>query len=286
MSTTDFRDTEIYEYLNNECKDVSVHIADFIRIYHQTAEGHLEDFKTYTAHGWSHVFNVFDNIFKILGECEFCGILKCWEYELLLKSVILHDAGLIRRGDEKDISVEEIRDNHHLRGRDFVNDYYEELGLIKTEAEYIGIIIEAHRVNVNINSVLDVAPINGNAYRLKLLAGILRLADELDVSQNRTSEILKALYVFDTDTEIHHRLCEDTPGLYYLKLEKSITIVENITFIEEERFLENRFIKIKSVYKTVKTILLKEGVGLQGIYEMRKHPDNLSEKELEIKKMI
>ena len=151
-----------------------------------------------------------DNIWKIFRDGQEIGVLKIHEIEMLLKAAILHDSGKIRTKDDKrDLPADEIRRQHHIRSREFVKKFQKELDLDENEAEYIGHIVVAHRIGYDLNDVNEIEPLKGDKYRLRLLAAILRLADELDVTSDRTGALLGKIFHREQEGEIHHRLAQD-----------------------------------------------------------------------------
>ena len=171
----------------------------------------------YTLHGMRHS-NAVINILNLLVD----GLnpedqLNEIEIFYLLSSAYLHDVGMQCKYPEDEKEVESrsqlsdktytlqdlIRDEHHLRSGRYINENYKTLGLNRIEAGFVGLISEGHR-KVNLSSTnYDRQPIGLEKVRLRLLAALLRLADELDVDFRRAPE---ELYKFMKDMPAFSRL--------------------------------------------------------------------------------
>ena len=153
------------------------------------------DFPQYTLHDISHSENVIirlntiipDNLKKELNE---------YEIFFLLCSAYLHDIGM---ADLKGIkhyygeSAETIRENHHKRACIFIKDHFNEIGLKdRYQGNNIGKICLGHRKE-DLHDTNLFPP--HKAYKhyninIALLSSLLRIADELDITFERTPQLI------------------------------------------------------------------------------------------------
>lgn len=123
---------------------------------------------------------------------------KLNEYEVffLLCSALVHDIGMADLNEIKmyhGSNVDDIRENHHKRSCIFIRDYFNLVGLDdKFQGNIVGKICFGHRKE-NLHNV-KIFPFE-MAYKeyninIVLLASFLRIADELDITFERTPRIL------------------------------------------------------------------------------------------------
>jgi translation initiation factor 2B subunit (eIF-2B alpha/beta/delta family) len=109
----------------------------------------------------------------------------------------LHDIGMIPGlfpNDPKASNITEkqyniIREQHHVRSKNYIAANYHKLGLNHKEALIIGELCRLHRRCVNINSSTR----KFGKVRAKLLGAYLRIADAIAIDSSRTNEF-KSLY--------------------------------------------------------------------------------------------
>ncbi|MFX0139208.1 MAG: HD domain-containing protein, partial [Candidatus Hodarchaeota archaeon] len=140
----------------------------------------------------------------------------------LLASCYLHDTGMILSKDTDEAKVKERRDienkpylsigdlrrrEHHSRSAEYIFEHKKTLQLNIHLATIIGKICKGHRkVDLNDDEFNDVILTN-EIVRVRLLAALLRLADELDLSYTRIprdfEEIFNAEKNFEFLSQIH-----------------------------------------------------------------------------------
>lgn len=147
----------------------------------------VSKFPYYTPHFSVHSDHVEENLNCLIPDAE---KLKMDENEIffLLIGAWLHDWGMIATKDE---DAEEVRKQHHVRTESNFEKQYQMIHLSLDEARIIGRICRGHRKDdlhsmdyndkfLGINKLI----------RIRFLAALLRLADECDITANRTPEIL------------------------------------------------------------------------------------------------
>jgi len=180
------------------------------------------NFPTYTDHSIEHSFNIIKYIEIILDEVNI-NQLNSDERYILLSSAILHDSGMCIPPDkiEEELGsnnykrlkneysdgnneIDFIRKIHHELSYYFIINNYLELGIINPEyAKVIALISKAHRkVKIDDFNTFELRKTlrTGTEFVcMPYLACILRLADELDITNVRTPEIIIKYYEPDDE---------------------------------------------------------------------------------------
>ena len=161
--------------------------------------------KHYTLHGMDHYSAVISVLNKLVDGIDPDSELTIHEIFYLLASVYLHDVGMLiphteDEGRAEVISAQRkkpytkedlIRDEHHLRSGKYVIEHAEKLNLDHVEAGCVKSICEGHRVVKLDTTDYDDKIIDNEYIRVRLLAALLRVSDELDVSYKRAPEELR-----------------------------------------------------------------------------------------------
>jgi hypothetical protein len=140
----------------------------------------------YTLHGVDHITNVIDNLTGLLQASGQC--LNAYELFVLLASAYLHDVGMLVGQ----------RETHHLDSEIYVKQNAQILGLERLRLYYpISIVVKGHRkVDLSQSEFDDYPlprPMDDISIKRRLLASVLRIADEMDVYQNRAPKELYSL---------------------------------------------------------------------------------------------
>lgn len=144
-------------------------------------------FPYYTPHDYLHSENVEDNLNWIITD-ELKGKLNTHEIFFLLVAAWMHDWGMVGKPGEKS---EDIRKVHHLRTEKKFEELYDKLHLSEHEARIIGRICRGHtKEDLHSKDFGDVIFGSNIQIRRRFLAAVLRIADECDITANRTPEIL------------------------------------------------------------------------------------------------
>jgi hypothetical protein len=110
------------------------------------------------------------------------------EIFFLLVAAWLHDWGMIAQPSE---DSDQVRAQHHIRTEKNFETQYQLLNLSIDEARIIGRICRGHRKDdLHSTDYKDLIIGINNLIRVRFLASLLRLADECDVTENRTPQII------------------------------------------------------------------------------------------------
>lgn len=274
------------------------HHAQFISIVENLKNSYLS-FTTpvfYTSHGIDHSLNI-ENIADALIPDHLKYKMNQEEIFILLCSIYFHDVGMALMtkdegsGKSNDYfkRVDEVRRTHSEKTASFMIEKYEEFGLRKSQAEIISWICKAHSDIKNTDGTkiytfaeimnrsdeinIDTVPI-----RIKYLAAILRLGDELDVTEKRAPG--KRMEIIDLPLEsqiewMKHQIFSGInidPNIWEIDLDVSESLLyggeknkdqREIAFIN--KLVTDSAIKIRKSLMEVKSPLIKEGVLYQKI---------------------
>jgi len=150
-----------------------------------------------TDHGPDHVRNVLDNAHRLLGD----GISDLTGLELycLILAILFHDAGNVLGREEHQKKVSEVYDFVRPNGQANKREKY----IVLKSAE-------AHRgksrdgSSDTLKDVDETCPFEGLPVRLRQIAAILRLADEVAEGRQRTSAFMLAHHKYPADSVIYH----------------------------------------------------------------------------------
>lgn len=144
-------------------------------------------FPYYTPHDFSHSINVEENLNWIIPD-NIKEKMNSHEIFFLIVAAWMHDWGMVGKTDEKS---EEIRQSHHLRTEKNFEEMYDKLFLSEHEGRIAGRICRGHTKEDLYSEDFDDIVFGSNIrIRRRFLAALLRIADECDVTQNRTPEII------------------------------------------------------------------------------------------------
>lgn len=178
---------------------------------------YTSNFPTYTDHSVNHTLEVFKIASELLSDDELEN-LNADEVYILSMACLLHDVGMCvpeekikEISNSKEIldykeshpnlsSEEFIRDIHHTLSKKFILEEWELLKIPSVKyAKAIGIVAEGHRKvdlgNFDIYEPEFFCKSGKEFVSLPYLACILRIADELDVTNSRTPKILTKYYL-------------------------------------------------------------------------------------------
>ena len=144
-------------------------------------------FPTYTPHDFSHGESVEELLNVIIPDHVKQGMTSHEKFFLIV-AAWLHDWGMIATHKE---NPEVVREDHHIRTAKNFEEMYGDLGLSEHEGRIIGLISKGHRKTDLYDSEYDVQTFEiGKTVRARLLAALLRIADECDITHNRTPEAI------------------------------------------------------------------------------------------------
>lgn len=167
----------------------------------------------FTEHTLDHSLSV-ENLYGVCFH-EVIEELNEDEKFLLIVATLVHDIGMVGNSRFKDNHdyAEEIRSGHNYRSGEFISEYRRELGLDTKEASAIQKIASSHRV-VPLDSIQEAQPYGqGGEIRIKLLSALIRLADELDILEERAPWLVKEYLGISEESLVHHNRHEVMTGI-------------------------------------------------------------------------
>jgi hypothetical protein len=176
----------------------------------------------YTDHSVNHSERIIEKLNDLTGDSRNLCTLSMTEVYILLAAVYLHDIGMqderFRNGD-----LEQIRDRHHELTRDLIrNNSFKQsdstipLGLEGVPpdiVDVIALVAEAHRRTDLSQSKYEEFPYGSEIIRPRLLAALLRCADELDIDHRRVHMGLLCLMDIPIDSCFCWYLCYYVSGV-------------------------------------------------------------------------
>lgn len=240
---------------------------------------YIKNFPTYTDHSIEHTLEVLNLAGYVLNKQEIDSLNSDEIYVLCMAS-ILHDVGMCipedkikeisntdeitqYRKENPDFTTERyLRDIHHVLSYKFIVEEWEKLKIPSLKyAEAIGLVAQGHRkVDINDFEIYDPQFFvkNGREFVcLPFLSCILRIADELDISNLRTPEILFKYYI--PDNKVSRKEWEKHKATIQVNFKNDkVLIAAKCTDHNILAALEAQFDKIKSVLtqcqKTIRSI--------------------------------
>ena len=175
-----------------------------IKLINQHISALIRNWKSeiyYTNHYMRHAENLIIILNSLVSE-DAIKKFNSMEVFILYCSIYLHDIGLLSVKEEE-MNTERIRSEHHLLSQNYIKNNYLSMALSPMEAELIAYICEAHNIN-DINSVKKYSDMGPYPIRVRFLASLLRLLDELDIDYSRTSTSL--LFIKDPSPQLNEIL--------------------------------------------------------------------------------
>jgi len=149
----------------------------------------------FTEHGLPHSIVVEKIYDELLNNDN--SKLNDTEKFLLITATLLHDIGMVGKAQyakDPDYAVES-RDSHNINTKKIIREIYAMLNLDRGEADYIADIAEAHR-SKPIEEMEEIKSLGiGNLIRFRLLGALLRIADELHLTYDRSDDIILRITV-------------------------------------------------------------------------------------------
>lgn len=244
----------------------------------------------YTKHGIPHVAELIRHAGNILGLGinDYNVSINGYESFLLLMAILVHDVGMFMD-----------RDGHEGQCENIILTHREALGLPVLEAKIIGEIAAAHtgrhpktKKYLDTFSTLEQSPNHfGVIYRKRVLASIVRLADELSENSERAHEFVAQNPKVNDDSKLRHAYCKSIANIspnplthiisveYDLSVEaalteysidgKSITLIEHIVNclkkMEQERAYCTRYFAEVAYLSTIEATFNIYALGEYGI---------------------
>ncbi len=222
-------------------------------------------FPYYTPHDFSHSLAVEENLNWLIPD-NVKQKMHTLEIFFLIVSAWLHDWGMVGKPEE---DAESIRETHHIRTEKNFEDLYEKLYLSEHEARIIGRICKGHRkVDLRSHDYDDIVFGPSAKIRRSFLAALLRIADECDITHNRTPEVIYYSIHPKEEAEGEFRKHLSIGGIGQLSEMHKIYISAIARDPKGARTLREVAQKIQSELDEVKAILADNEVPLD-IVELR-----------------
>jgi hypothetical protein len=180
-------ESSLRNILNNRAPDFYGQLLKIERIARSLLSYTQAKFPYFTPHNFSHSLNVEENLNWLIPE-KVKEKMNPPEIFFLIVAAWMHDWGMVGKPGEE---PKEIREIHHIRTEKYFEEMYDKLFLTEHEGRIIGRICKGHtKENLYSKEFEDI--IFGSNFRIRrrFLAAVLRMADEFDITHNRTPEIL------------------------------------------------------------------------------------------------
>lgn len=171
----------------------------------------------FTDHGENHCRRIFANLNALLPDGKKQELTGS-EIFTLLCGVIFHDIGYIDWKSKRCKNWKDARRTHNERGREIIIERHKELNLDEGEAHAVGDLCFGHRGENTLNEIEDELAIDPHkpvSMRMRLLASLLRVADELDLSKERAPAVVADLLDLSQENVEHwlkHQIIQ-TPSI-------------------------------------------------------------------------
>jgi hypothetical protein len=144
-------------------------------------------FPYYTPHDFSHSLNVEENLNWLIPD-KVKEQMAPNEIFFLIIAAWMHDWGMVGKQDE---NPEDIRAVHNIRTETYFEEMFSKLFLTEHEGRLIGRISRGHtKSDLSSNDYDDEVYGASCRIRKRFLSALLRIADECDITHNRTPEVL------------------------------------------------------------------------------------------------
>jgi len=218
----------------------------------------VSKFPYYTPHTFLHSQNV-EEILNWLVPDEIKPKMNEFEIFFLIVVAMLHDWGMVASKRE---DAEVVRNTHHIRTETNFENLRDKVHLSLTEARIVGRICRGHRRENLLGSEYDDSFFGSNMLiRIRFLAALVRIADECDVTANRTPEAiyysLKPEGASEEEYQAHRSITGiGKPAPYKLILNGVAKAPKGVEVIKK---VESR---IQNQLNSVKAILASQGIVL------------------------
>lgn len=220
----------------------------------------------FTDHSLQHSLGV-ENQYELILNQRY-DLLSEDERFFLIAATLLHDIGMVGTKEElQKQDYEEWRRNaHQYFSKDLIIKEQLRLHLEFNEAKLIAEIAQAHR-KVDLDALQEeIAYGVSGIVRPRLLAALLRFADELHITPGRTSGIATDVLNPDSYSMLHHRRHESVYGVARLSSNPNVIV---ISAVANDWVMESAMHKmveeIRTKHQTVKPILLKYDIQVDDV---------------------
>lgn len=209
----------------------------------------------YTEHTLKHSLGV-ESVYDLILDNNY-DLLNENEKFYLIAATLLHDIGMVGSKDElSNLGYEDFRrKGHHSFSKEIIKEHAGTLGFDRVEANIISDIAEAHR-KVDLNSLHEQVSLDiGGSIRMRLLGSLIRFADELHITKDRSSELLIGVLSPDKSSLKHHNRHLSVIGVNRNHLNKNnIEISAIIEDWESEKLMKEMHDEISKKLDEVREI--------------------------------
>jgi len=219
-------------------------------------------FPFYTPHDFTHSTTVEENLNWLIPD-DLKTKMNAHEMFLLIIAAWLHDWGMVSdNGDAPEV----IRETHHLRTEVNFERMHGTLDLSEHEAKLAGRISKGHRkVDLRANEYDDALLGQNIRIRMRFLSALLRIADECDITHNRTPEVIYYSINPQGQSESEFKKHLSIAGVGQLDERHKIYINATARDPKGARTLREVAHKLQSELDEVKGILAQEGITLDHV---------------------
>lgn len=276
---TSLKDSSLFSSLEkgNKCLSDSLNLtwSSAVPILERITATH----PNFTSHGPSHALGLIGILDQALKPTKL--VLTTDESYILLSACILHDIGMIGPCDIGGKEREDIRKDHHLLSRDYINGNWQKLALQLEYYSSIADVVAAHR-KMDITNALQSRPIgiaNGESPRIQLCAALLRLADECHITYDRVPENIHLVGV-SSDSKLHFIAHKLTKARYFNSKRGEIVFsVESIDSQEIDTFIDCERSKIANELNALQPIFQLYGLPYKTVTFLKRR-EKLVEKKV------
>jgi hypothetical protein len=172
----------------------------FVREYATSVMKDLIDVH-FTDHGIGHLDRIAKTIDLLLKQNDKQKMLSELERYILFSSVLLHDIGMQYEVGEPE--PQSRRNQHHTYSSEIILSQWKEIGLKADLVNLVALVAEGHRGHIDDRYKPQMIG-TGQEVRCDLLAALLYLCDELDITYERTNPKRKALLDYDAEAQLHY----------------------------------------------------------------------------------
>jgi len=258
---------ELYDFfdLSQKYKDIIRKIQDQV----ETEWKITSALPYFTTHGPEHNLRVISILRQLLSEYDIHKSLNEKERFLLIAAAWLHDIGMLDVLKNQPFSKETVREEHHKRSAQWVQEHAKELGLSISEADIVSHLVQYHRKKEDLEKCPGKMFARHTKIRCRFIAAFLRLADALHVDETRAPDPEYALYKMTgmpTEAKFHFVKAKVVQGVIpsptYHHVKAQIGIPEGKTGDHFKALTDFIRQELEDEIETVRTTLASEGYPL------------------------
>ena len=271
------KDRPNWYWLNHKYSSKLKAIKQAVRELYSENKTKFGDLAYYTPHDINHCKRVEDLLHRLIPNKKYKK-LTMRERFYLLASAWLHDIGMLKNvymsiwPSKIPCTISRIRKEHHKTTAQYITENWARLGIEEQDKEILAKLCFFHRKQEDLSNCDEHFLIGNSAYRLRLLAAYLRLADALDICSDRTPAQAYAIclaYNIPNESKLHwikHRIIS---GVYLDDKNHKIYIQfktpQIFTKIYEDLLIELAEKKLKSIENLIVQELRTELYSLMNV---------------------